>query len=144
MDQLKRLPTACRTAFCAEHATERGYCPTHAKENPPTSGFRSKKYETEYRHLYDDTRWRHKRRGLKVLTLQAFPVCTKCHRNPSAHVHHVKPHRGNPELFFDPNNLTAICQPCHAAETAAEIAARRKGGNEPSSPLSGNIIVGGV
>lgn len=136
-------PTACKAPLCGDYAVERGWCVQHSKENPPTSGFASGRYDTQFRKLYDDRRWRHPVHGLKVLTLALLPICTKCNRRASAHVHHKVAHRGNPALFFDPQNLTAVCQPCHAEETAAEIAARR-GKPKTESPLTGNIITGGV
>jgi hypothetical protein len=32
----------------------------------------------------------------------------------SAIVHHKQPHKGNLTLFYDPNNLEAVCWSCHS------------------------------
>ncbi|WP_312009777.1 HNH endonuclease [Bradyrhizobium australafricanum] len=32
---------------------------------------------------------------------------------PAKVADHIKPHRGNAELFFDPNNLQSLCAACH-------------------------------
>jgi len=32
---------------------------------------------------------------------------------PSGPIDHIIPHHGDPKLFFDRNNLQALCQPCH-------------------------------
>ena len=34
----------------------------------------------------------------------------------SAVVHHLRQHRGNLELFFDIDNLQAVCKSCHDVE----------------------------
>nr|WP_256372325.1 HNH endonuclease signature motif containing protein [Ensifer sp. M14] len=28
-------------------------------------------------------------------------------------VDHMRPHKGNVELFYDPGNLQSLCKPCH-------------------------------
>jgi 5-methylcytosine-specific restriction protein A len=35
-------------------------------------------------------------------------------------VDHIKPHQGDPELFWDSENLQALCAPCHSRKTASE------------------------
>lgn len=38
----------------------------------------------------------------------------------ATHVDHVKPHRGDPELFLDKNNLQSLCGICHNAAKLKE------------------------
>ena len=35
-------------------------------------------------------------------------------------VDHIIPHKGNLELFWDEDNLQALCKPCHDRKTAKE------------------------
>lgn len=35
-------------------------------------------------------------------------------------VDHVRPHRGDPDLFWDADNLQSLCKPCHSRKTVAE------------------------
>lgn len=42
---------------------------------------------------------------------------------------HIKPHRGDPGLFWDEGNIQTLCKPCHdSRKQAAEAADRRRGG----------------
>ena len=56
--------------------------------------------------------------------LRANPLCVMClDRNlvTSATVtDHVKPHKGDMELFWDPDNWQALCKRCHDRKTATE------------------------
>jgi 5-methylcytosine-specific restriction endonuclease McrA len=40
-------------------------------------------------------------------------------------VHHVIPPRGNEALFFDVENLAAVCPKCHKFITGIEIGSRK-------------------
>jgi 5-methylcytosine-specific restriction protein A len=66
-----------------------------------------------YRKLYDSARWK----GLRAHQLRHFPLCKHClkrQRITAATIaNHVKPHKGDPVLFFDPLNLESTCKPCH-------------------------------
>lgn len=73
-------------------------------------------------HLYGTTRWRKMRKR----QLKAEPLCAYCLRSgvsKSATVaDHIKPHRGDSKLFFDPSNLQSLCACCHnSAKQAEEI-----------------------
>lgn len=68
------------------------------------------------------------------------PLCEEClkhHRITQAtDVDHIIPHKGNPKLFWDVNNLQALCHACHSRKTAAEDGgfgnSRRNGGGSSS------------
>ena len=47
-------------------------------------------------------------------------------------VDHVKPHKGDAELFWDEANWQALCHACHSRKTAAEDGAL---GNESGTKL---------
>ena len=44
------------------------------------------------------------------------PLCAKCGR-PGQVVDHIQPHRGDPALFWDRDNLQTLCKPCHDKKT---------------------------
>jgi len=73
-----------------------------------------------YRKLYRTKHWQLLRRD--ILLRDAFRcqhkgcgVMLKDGRSGdrSAVVHHIKPHKGDLVLFFDPDNLQAVCKGCH-------------------------------
>jgi 5-methylcytosine-specific restriction endonuclease McrA len=51
------------------------------------------------------------------LFLDEHPLCIFCeqqgHITAATVVDHIKPHRGDNELFWDKNNWQALCKPCH-------------------------------
>jgi 5-methylcytosine-specific restriction endonuclease McrA len=60
---------------------------------------------------YSGTQWR----ALREIILTGSPLCQICGRIASQ-VHHIWP---GPELFYDAENLAAICEDCHAKVTSA-------------------------
>jgi 5-methylcytosine-specific restriction protein A len=75
----------------------------------------------EYRKLYKLKMWRTLRE--RALLRDAFTcqhkgcgVSLKRGRSDprSAVVHHLKPHKGDHDLFFDINNLQSLCWTCHS------------------------------
>ncbi|WP_273823038.1 HNH endonuclease [Pseudomonas asplenii] len=61
--------------------------------------------------------------------LNQHPLCVYCERQgrvtAGTVVDHIKPHRGNQDLFWDQRNWQTLCKPCHdtvkQAEEAAEV-----------------------
>jgi 5-methylcytosine-specific restriction protein A len=96
------------------------YCPQHKKGQPPP-------FENAIRYnesLYKTTLWRQLRN--KILKEQTN--CFKCgisNDETNLEVHHLIPPRGNEELFFDENNLVAVCPVCHKIITNREIGKRK-------------------
>jgi len=66
--------------------------------------------------LYNTTRWRKLRREV----LQANGCCAICGATDNLHVHHITPPKGDEELFYNRDNLTVLCETCHARMTSAE------------------------
>lgn len=68
---------------------------------------------SEHRHLYNSARWK---RG-RLAHLAAHPLCVLCRQaglvTAATVVDHVRPHRGDEILFFDPGNWQSVCKPCH-------------------------------
>lgn len=93
---------------CAEHDAQRGRFERDAK--PAWAAW------------YHIARWRNPVWGLRARVLRASPVCVLCRATgrivAATEVDHVEPHRGDPALFWNINNLQALCWPCHARKTA--------------------------
>ena len=66
------------------------------------------------KRLYDSPRWR----KLRAFVLAEEPLCRLCAEmgrdTPANTVDHIQPHKNNPNLFFDRNNLQSLCASCHS------------------------------
>lgn len=51
--------------------------------------------------------------------LSRHPECAVCQRAGATEVDHIIPHKGNPQLFHDPDNLQPLCKVCHTEKTMA-------------------------
>ena len=53
--------------------------------------------------------------------LQSHPLCAECMKQgrytKATVVDHIKPHRGDPKLFWDRTNWQSLCKPCHDDKT---------------------------
>ena len=70
--------------------------------------------------LYNSGQWR----AMRARQLASHPWCQACLERgiyePAEEVDHIKPHRGNPRLFFDDTNLQSLSKRCHSQKTAQE------------------------
>ena len=69
---------------------------------------------------YDKKRWR----PMRSTHLAKNPLCAACQSQgrvtEATEVDHIRPHKGNVKLLYDPNNLQSLCKPCHSHKTATE------------------------
>lgn len=67
-----------------------------------------------------DNKWSAYSRGY----LKSHPLCVECmkhgDRTPSEHTDHIRPHKGDMRVFWDPTNHQALCRVCHGVKTARE------------------------
>ncbi len=67
-----------------------------------------------------DRRWRKARE----VFLNTYPLCVKCKAEgrlvKATVVDHIKPHKGNQELFWDKSNWQPLCKHCHDVKTMTE------------------------
>lgn len=113
----ERMPRPCSTPGCRELTTQ-GKCGQHKKEE-------SKRYDsqrgTAHQRGYGG-RWVKYRRWF--LARRPICECKECKESgrilPATVVDHIKPHKGNYELFWDPNNHQAMAKRCHDKKTATE------------------------
>ena len=71
-----------------------------------------------YRQWYGTSRWQKLRAKIKHrdLYLCQMPGCGKaCAEKYQAEVDHKRPHRGDPELFWNEDNLWTLCVHCHSS-----------------------------
>ena len=79
-----------------------------------------------WRAWYSTARWREMRKRL----LQRKPYCLYCKKREGRIVKatvadHIIPHKGNPALFWDEDNLQSLCKRCHDSDKAREEAGGR-------------------
>lgn len=74
------------------------------------------RYDTSrtWTHLYDRARYKR----LRKMRLAAEPLCRYCKERfdkltPATVCDHIKPHKGDEELFFDYANTQSLCKHCH-------------------------------
>lgn len=95
--------------------------------------------ELDHKRLYNTARWKRTRKE----QLSAEPLC-KFHSARgivvvAGVVDHIKPHKGNEELFFARSNLQSLCKLCHdSAKQAQEKGGLLKGNGLDGLPLDPN------
>jgi 5-methylcytosine-specific restriction protein A len=85
-----------------------------------------KKCKSEISRQYEKTRKSAYARGytrrwaaVARAHLMKYPECVECGR-PAEEVDHIKPHKGDKRLFWDPKNRQSLCKICHSQKTAIE------------------------
>ncbi|MHB1652355.1 MAG: HNH endonuclease [Desulfitobacteriaceae bacterium] len=94
--------------------TEGRFCEMHQQES-------EKKYNLKRGSAASrgyDSRWR----MVRERHLREHPLCVLCEQEgkltPATVVDHIKPHKGNKELFWDESNWQSLCKACHDSKTA--------------------------
>ena len=72
-------------------------------------------YDKEpHNKLYDSVRWR----KIRDIVLNSEPLCRLCLKSgketPSSIADHIEPHKNDPKLFYDRENLQGLCGSCHS------------------------------
>jgi 5-methylcytosine-specific restriction enzyme A len=103
----------CRWPGCAA-LVERGYCALH---RPPVALERPRLSSAMRGY---GARWQ---RASKAF-LQAGPLCLGCRAKgvitAATVVDHMRPHRGDPSLFWNQDNWQPLCKKCHDRKTVVE------------------------
>lgn len=89
-----------------------------------------------YRALYKTKEWR----ALRAAHLYREPLCRMCGEHgrvtPATVCDHIRPHRGDPALFFDPGNLQSLCASHHdGAKQSEERTGKVRGCDVSGFPL---------
>lgn len=91
------------------------------KSNAKRHGVRryDSKRESASKRGYD-AKWRKFREQFLIKN----PLCVRCKQEgylkPANEVDHIIPHKGDKELFWDSDNLQALCKSCHSRKTRQE------------------------
>ena len=116
----KRAKSPCRYPGCGVLLESGSYCQDHK------STFDSMRGNSAKRGY--DARWRKARESY----LAEHPLCVKHHARGevvvATVVDHIRPHRGNKQLFWDEGNWQALCKQCHDIKTATEDGGFGRGG----------------
>lgn len=66
-----------------------------------------------WQHLYKRSRWLR----MRSRQLDRDPLCAYCLQSEEVTeatiVDHIKEHKGDEAVFFDPDNLQSLCKSCH-------------------------------
>lgn len=104
----------CTKAGCtklADNGTSR--CELHKPERV------NYKRNADYTSMYN---WQWKK--VRARYLKEHPLCVSCYADgkltPANVIDHIKPHKGDKELFWNEDNYQALCKSCHDSKTATE------------------------
>lgn len=126
-----RPPISCNYPGCAGGIAVRGtsYCEKHQKKDKEVEreADKARWQSSPWRHLYQNKAWR----MLRIFILNRDPLCKICGREGSYVADHIRDHKGDPKLFYDPENLQGVCKPCHDKKTG-----ETRGNNDPGAPTA--------
>jgi len=95
------------------------------------------RYEIKpWKKLYSTKRWQ----SLRSYRLNKEPLCRYCLErgklNPAEVIDHIRPHKGNEELFYSYENTQSLCKRCHdSAKQSEENKGLRPGCDESGIPM---------
>ncbi len=112
----------CKKMGCPELTRdESGYCDKHRYIYEDQQKKRWNTMEKDRKSARErgyDTRWDKARKGYLI----KHPLCVECVKEgrytPATVVDHIKPHRGNKQLFWDRDNWQSLCKQHHDKKTA--------------------------
>ena len=108
-----RIKRECRKLGCLSLTDNaNGYCDKHQQEK----FMRYDRYRKSAAQRGYNARWQRYRK----IFLQEHPICANCRNAPASVVDHIKPHKGDYDLFWDEDNHQALCKRCHDIKTATE------------------------
>lgn len=114
-------PVVRGTRYCALHA-EKGRKRDEAQE--ATARRMREKHRKELRGSSSARGYGYKWQKIRARFLALHPICQECERlgivKAATDVDHIVPHRGDMNLFYDIENLQALCHECHSRKTAKE------------------------
>jgi len=99
-------PNLCDTDYCTEH------------EHLDSRKQYDKTMRPQYRKLYATVAWQRIRQRI----LSEYPFCVLCEAQgivtKATDIDHILDHIGDTILFYQRNNLQALCKSCHSSKTA--------------------------
>jgi 5-methylcytosine-specific restriction protein A len=100
--------------YCAQpgcpRLVQRGRCQAHTRTERDRPN-------VDVRKWYRTARWA----ALRAQKMAEQPLCVECERagivEPWTDLDHIRPHRSDPVLFYDCDNLQGLCKQHHSAKT---------------------------
>jgi 5-methylcytosine-specific restriction protein A len=126
-----RLPQRCNEPGCNERTTARGgYCTAHQNDNCRTRRHRDAVAEESWRRWYSLAIWQRIKANFRARFPERAALCQtvdeltgeRCAK-PATDIDHIKPHRGDWNLFcggIDYENLQGLCRAHHSKKSARE------------------------
>ena len=142
-----RPSRVCRKAGCnALTKDQSGFCEQHKIQAQTKAKQREKAVRDEYDKRRGtaaqrgyDSRWQ--KASKLFLSRPENALCADCLKQgitkPSQVVDHIKPHRGDYDLFWDESNWQGLCKRCHDRKTARERSGQPSKGCGPDGLPAG-------
>lgn len=109
----------CNYAGCGKTIDDKGYCDKHKEIAKKQADALKNRKPHEHSKLYN---WQWKKVRANYLMLN--PLCVECDKygllEPATVVDHIRPHKGNLDLFWNESNYQPLCKSCHDRKTATE------------------------
>ena len=109
----------CNKVSCGK-LTRNLYCEEHSHLERLSKQMSNRNYDNSrpsWHKWYTTNRWL----NMRLFQLQKEPLCNTCKLDnkltPATVVDHIVPHKGDPFLFWNPNNLQSLCEICHNIKT---------------------------
>ena len=125
---LKRICKATGCCRLVDPSTGHKYCLEHQalERKEQEERMKNRPFYPHARHnawpqLYNSPKWK----TLRAKKFEDNPLCEICGA-PATEVHHIRAHNGDPDLFYDYDNLMSICHSSHVRETQKESEERKK------------------
>lgn len=103
------------------------YCESHKKVGKDREVRFAKEREAKrlrFKGSSNERGYGYRWKKLRDRFIQKHPHCVECLKNGvitlATDVDHIIPHRGDPKLLYDENNLQSLCKSCHSKKTARE------------------------
>lgn len=111
-----RPKSICKYPACGKLTDMPGYCDKHIHLQKE---YKRQSRNNDYSKMYN---WEWRR--VRSAYLKENPLCKSCFDKglivPATVVDHIKPHKGDKDLFWDRDNYQPLCKPCHDIKTAKE------------------------
>ena len=106
----------CNHPGCSALVRGVPYCDSHRKQ--------STRYNEQFRQSSNDRGYDARWRKARLMYLKKFTLCAECLKQErielATDVDHIKPHKGDYEMFWDQRNWQSLCHSCHSRKTARE------------------------
>ena len=122
------LMKVCASPGCRERIPlGQRYCEEHQRLASKREARQKAERDDKRRQTKGDSSKRgygYRWRSARAAFLLEHPLCVECLKNgkveQATDVDHIKPHRGDVNLFWDQSNWQPLCHACHSRKTAKE------------------------